>query len=188
METFTINISGYTNPRELIQKHLPIVSQLVKNYWFANRQKLAISDFKCEEVGQYSWLVQFTIPNENCSYDLVPSIVTAVVNASPDYEIYYFIPFNHVCMAKSALYESWILDTADKIGFEVVETVPSFDYLFEDREHSLIIVATKLFLLNGIGLRNATRTKDMPLRKFRLSKLENGLDWWFPQLQSQAGV
>lgn len=143
MKTLELNIFGMGSAVQVIEKHIRLLSIFMNSAWFSDDESLIMKMTHAVELSEYSWLVQFAGYHPNHRDELIPCLITVVVNANREKTKYQFCPVHLVSSAQAGSYEVKVYDTENMMGHFVHKVKPSFDCYID--LHSKPVSATIVF-------------------------------------------
>ncbi len=165
---------------EIIDRYSHLVSIFANNAWFPSDDNLEIKLTHSLELSPVSWLVQFLAHNQRSKDEVMPGLVTAIINTDALHPtVFEFLPIHVIDTAKAGFYEVKIFDTENIIGHSVYGVIPAFDCIVETHTRPVCAnIVIKLFIqyLNDAG--DIISRVEMPLEVSSIIQGTNGLNWW----------
>lgn len=180
MKTLELNIFGMRSAIQVIEKHIKTLSIFMNSAWFPHDDHLILKMAHSVELSNYSWLVQFAGYHPNHRDELIPCLVTVVVNSNEDRTKYEFRPVHVLSSAEAGSYEVKVFDTESIMGHFVHKVKPSFDCYID--LHSNPVSATVVFKFFIIYKNEAGKIVTSAEMPFSVEYIIQGTDHvrWMP--------
>jgi hypothetical protein len=180
MKTFEMIVPSAQNGLEIIDRYSHLVSIFANNAWFPHDDNLEIKLTHSLELSPVSWLVQLSAHNQCTKNEIMPGLVTVIINTDSSHpNVFEFLPIHVIDTAKAGFYEVKIFDTETIIGHPVYGVIPAFDCIIEKHTRSVCAnVIIKLFIQYLNNARKIISRVEMPLEVSSIIQGANGLNWW----------
>jgi hypothetical protein len=180
MKTFEMNVPGAKNALEVIEEYFHIVSVSANKAWFEVEEKMDLTLTSGVELSPVSWLVQFMLNSQVAKTELVPCLVTALINTTSKMPgIFQFVPIHIVRKSLLGFYDVKVYDTECMIERDVKGVVPSFDLYFDEQAIPMTAKVVLKFLINYEVIRDRPSPNvEMPFNVSYIFQDCNGENWW----------
>lgn len=184
MKTFEMNVPGAKNALEVIREYFHVVSVSANKAWFEVEEEMDLTLTYCVEFSPVSWVVQFMLNSPVAKTELVPCLVTALINTSSSLPgTFKFVPIHTVRKSQLGFYDVKVYDTECMIEREVKGVVPSFDLYFDEQAVPMVAkVVPKLLIDYEVVRGRPSPNVEMTLDISYIYQDPNGENWWPLQL------
>ena len=179
-----MNVPGAKSAVEVINQYLFMISVSANKAWFEVEEEMDLTLNYSVELSPVSWLVQFTLNSPVVKTELVPCLVTALINTTSSLPgTFQFVPIHTVRKSELGFYDVRVIDTECMIEREVRNVVPSFDLYFDEEATPMTAkVVPKLMIDYEIVRGRPSPNVEMTLDISYIYQDPNGENWWPFQL------
>lgn len=180
MKTFETHCHGAQNAVDLISKNLPLISTRINSTWFPVENQINFLMNHSIEPSPFSWLVQFSGREDNHQTDLIPCVITVLINGCSSLPgTFEFIPVHVLRQADLGFIETKVYDTENILDHDVHDVIPAFDCVIDKYSDPISAkVIIKLFIQYKNDKGKIACRAEMPFDISYIIQGTNNLNWW----------
>jgi len=179
MKSFTVGLSGVESAVTIVERYSCVLSTFMNNAFFPHDEKLVMKMNHFIELSSHCWLMQFSAYHPSHKDELIPALVTVVVNANAAKTEYEFTPFYIMSTPEAGCYEIKVFETETIFDHLVHKVTPAFDCCIDNRSSPLSArIVFKFFIFYKNDPRGQIVTSaEMPFHVDYLIQDEDQLHW-----------